>query len=530
VSRRELPLTDRLAALREAVEAAEGRLEVPEVGQARALLGKAGAREALGDATVVALAGATGSGKSTLFNALVGAEVSTPGVRRPTTGVAHAAVWGRPGESADRLLDWLEVPRRHLVADPDAALSGLVLLDLPDHDSTAREHRLEVDRLVQLVDVLVWVLDPQKYADAAVHDRYLAPYADHAGVLLVVLNQVDLLDAEAERACLSDLRRLLDGEGLAAAPLLPASGRSGTGLRLLRAELADRVAARRAATDRLHADVRTTARRLSVHCGPPVPEELGRAQRNQLVEALGDAAGVPAVVSALERSTRRRGTQTTGWPLVRWTTRLRPDPLRRLHLSGDADAPARTSLPGATPVQQARVTAGLRAARDAAGEGLPQAWRDDLRRTVEAQSERLPDRLDRAVAGTDLGPERVPVWQRAEGGLQWLLALTALVGALWLLALVLLGYLQLDEVVPLPEVQGIPLPTLLLGAGLLAGLLLALLARPLVGASARRRARRARSRLDSAVEQVARDELLAPLAEQRAAYSSFCDAVQRAGG
>ncbi|MQA36443.1 ATP-binding cassette domain-containing protein, partial [Modestobacter roseus] len=92
--RRETPLADRLGALREAVEVAEGRLEVPEVGAARALLAKAGAREALGDATVVALAGATGSGKSTLFNALTGAEVSTPGVRRPTTGIAHASVWG----------------------------------------------------------------------------------------------------------------------------------------------------------------------------------------------------------------------------------------------------------------------------------------------------------------------------------------------------------------------------------------------------------------------------------------------------
>jgi ATPase subunit of ABC transporter with duplicated ATPase domains len=90
VIRRELPLTDRLAALRDAVEVAEGRLEVPEVAAGRALLAKAGARAALGDATVVALAGATGSGKSTLFNALSGGEISSPGVRRPTTGVAHA--------------------------------------------------------------------------------------------------------------------------------------------------------------------------------------------------------------------------------------------------------------------------------------------------------------------------------------------------------------------------------------------------------------------------------------------------------
>ena len=82
--RRETGLPDRLTALREAVERAEGRLEVPEVARARALLAKAGARAALGDATVVALAGATGSGTSTLYNALSGAEDSSPGVRRPT--------------------------------------------------------------------------------------------------------------------------------------------------------------------------------------------------------------------------------------------------------------------------------------------------------------------------------------------------------------------------------------------------------------------------------------------------------------
>src|SRR4051794_38009790 len=109
MSRKELPLADRLAALRQAVGGADGRVELPEVGAARALLAKAGARAALGDATVVALAGATGSGKSTLFNALSGSEVSTSGVRRPTTGVAHATVWGGDGVSgdagADRLLD-----------------------------------------------------------------------------------------------------------------------------------------------------------------------------------------------------------------------------------------------------------------------------------------------------------------------------------------------------------------------------------------------------------------------------------------
>ncbi|MCW2701794.1 MAG: GTP-binding protein HSR1-related protein, partial [Blastococcus sp.] len=299
MSRKEQPLADRLAALREAVEVAEDRLEVPEVGAARTLLAKAGARAALGDATVVALAGATGSGKSTLFNALSGSEVSTPGVRRPTTGVAHATVWGSD-DGADRLLDWLEVPRRHR-HEPEPALDGLVLLDLPDHDSVRLEHRLEVDRLVGLVDVLVWVLDPEKYADAAVHDRYLSPLSGHAGVLFVVLNQVDRLDQDAARACLADLRGLLDREGLAATPLLALSGRTGAGVGELRKELARRVAARRAAADRLTADVRVAAAALAVHCpdgaapGSPDAEDGG----NDLVGALAAAAGVPAVTAAV---------------------------------------------------------------------------------------------------------------------------------------------------------------------------------------------------------------------------------------
>jgi energy-coupling factor transporter ATP-binding protein EcfA2 len=526
VSRREQPLADRLAALREAVEVAEGRLDVPEVGRARTLLAKAGARAALGDATVVALAGATGSGKSTLFNALSGSEVSTPGVRRPTTGVAHATVWGADAD-ADRLLDWLEVPRRHR-HEPEPALDGLVLLDLPDHDSVRLEHRLEVDRLVGLVDVLVWVLDPEKYADAAVHDRYLAPLAGHAGVLLVVLNQVDRLDAESARACLTDLRALLDREGLSAAPLLALSGRTGVGVADLRGELARRVAARRAATDRLTADVRACAAALAEHCtseeGTASDADAGDS-REELVEALAAAAGVPAVTAAVERSTVRAGTARTGWPVVRWTRKLRPDPLERLHLG---DERARTSLGPAGAVELAGVATALRQARDVAGEDLPQAWRDDLRRTVEVSEDGLADRLDRAVAGTDLGPDRTPLWQRAVGGLQWVLAVVALAGALWLLGLVLLGLLQLDDVLPLPRVEGIPLPTLLLAAGLLGGFLLALVSRPLVGLRARRRGRAAGRRLHAAIEAVAEEDVFAPMAEVREDAERFCAAVARA--
>src|SRR5579862_8474094 len=154
---------------------------------AESVLRRAGERLRLsGNHTVVALAGGTGSGKSSLFNALAGATFSPPGVMRPTTKHLHACVWGIEG--AAPLLDWLSVQRRHrygrasALDEGEASLTGLLLLDLPDHDSVVSGSAAMVDRLVKLADMLVWVLDPLKYADASVHRRYLVPLAGHAAV------------------------------------------------------------------------------------------------------------------------------------------------------------------------------------------------------------------------------------------------------------------------------------------------------------------------------------------------------------
>ena len=80
-------LDQRLGALADAVRLAAGRLEPDLVAAAEAIVLRADARLRVGtDHTVVALAGATGSGKSSLFNAVAGRPLSTVGVRRPTTG------------------------------------------------------------------------------------------------------------------------------------------------------------------------------------------------------------------------------------------------------------------------------------------------------------------------------------------------------------------------------------------------------------------------------------------------------------
>jgi 50S ribosomal subunit-associated GTPase HflX len=223
-------LDERLAALAEAADLADGRLDRAVVDRARAVVARAGVRRSLSvEHTAVAIAGATGSGKSSLFNALAGAELAAVGVTRPTTSTAQAALWGADGSGP--LLDWLGVPLRHTRPVDMGGHSGLILLDLPDHDSIVLSHRLEVDRLVGVVDLLVWVLDPQKYADAAVHERYLRPLARHRDVVLVVLNQVDRLPAEAVKRCLEDLGGLLAADGLDGVPVIAASARTGKGVR-----------------------------------------------------------------------------------------------------------------------------------------------------------------------------------------------------------------------------------------------------------------------------------------------------------
>src|SRR2546423_10824805 len=102
-------VVDRVEALRRFLRAVEDHLPEQRLATTRTVVDRAGERLSLSrEHSVVALAGATGSGKSSLFNALARHELSRVGVRRPTTGVAHACVWGL--DRAQDLLDWLGVP------------------------------------------------------------------------------------------------------------------------------------------------------------------------------------------------------------------------------------------------------------------------------------------------------------------------------------------------------------------------------------------------------------------------------------
>lgn len=517
-------LDGRLAALARAAELADGRLDGEHVARARRTVEKAGRRLGLGvETTVVALAGPTGAGKSSLFNALADAAVAEVSPLRPTTSTAAAAVWGDDGAG---LLDWLDVRRRHRL--PGGGLAGLVLLDLPDFDSVELGHRLEVDRLVDLVDLVVWVTDPQKYADASWHERYLRPLAGHAGSMAVVLNQVDRLGPAAAEACVADLRRLLEGELSDAVPVVPASAATGAGLDAVRALLAERVAERAAAVARLDSDVAAVATELRGATGERGRAAVARGDREELVAALADAAGLATVTRAVDGAHRARGALAAGWPPVRWIRRLRPDPLRRHRLPEQPQEAVRTSLPAASAAQLARAESAARRLGDRAAAELPDPWPRLVRAAAtSAPPDRLADRLDRAVAGADLHVSR-PRWWRLAALLQRLLALAAALGLLWLVALAVTAYFRLDDLVPVPEVRGIELPTALALGGAVAGLLLALLARTVNRVGGARRARAAARSVRARVAEAADELVLAPVEAELAAHDALAEQLAAA--
>lgn len=134
---------------------------------------------------VVATLGGTGTGKSTLVNALVGGEVTQPGRERPTT--RQPVLICRPGLPLTLLgID----PATVEVVERDAPLlRDLVLLDCPDPDTTEDDETrgsnlAKLRELLPHCDVLLVTTTQQKYRSARVSDE-LASAATGARLVFV---------------------------------------------------------------------------------------------------------------------------------------------------------------------------------------------------------------------------------------------------------------------------------------------------------------------------------------------------------
>jgi GTP-binding protein EngB required for normal cell division len=423
--------------------------------QAEEVLARAGERTRLSSAhTVVVLAGGTGSGKSSLFNKMAGADFSTVGVTRPVTRDAHACIWGEAGSGG--LLEWLGVPVRNRYSRASALdkgeedLAGLLLLDLPDHDSVMTHSTDLVDRLVSQADVMVWVLDPQKYADAAVHRRFLVPLAGHSDVLAAVLNQSDQLDAAQIDDCVHDLRRLLDSEDLHDVPILVTSAVTGAGLEDLRKLLIQGVAARRAAAARISDDVDVVVAQFARFAGDQ-GATVGRVPsqaKERLVEQFAAAAGVQAVGDALRSARQLRAADFVGWPIAWLAQRLTGrDPIRKMRLGMLWDE-LRLVSAGPSGAQQAEIDNALTELADQLSDPLPKPWSQTVRAAVRSRADQIPAAVGHAI-GDSLPPEdSVPTSWRLAGLGQGLLLGSVVVCVAWMAAVVVFGVFHAVSGVP----------------------------------------------------------------------------------
>lgn len=518
------PIGERLATLAKLIDLGRGRLSQQLVTETEALLLRAGDRLKLSsEHTVVALAGGTGSGKSSLFNAVSGLELSPTGVRRPTTARAHACVWGLDG--AGPLLDWLQVQWRHRFARASALdkgesqLHGLILLDLPDHDSIRALTDPEADRLIGLADVVVWVLDPQKYADAAAHRRYIAERAGAEAVTVFALNQVDRLSREELAELVIDLNDLLRREGVAHPTVVTTSTITGRGVDSLKSVLAEAVSRRRAAVQSLEADLDRLAGKLDTP--GEAPAGVDAARRVGLTDALCDAVGVPAIGEAMENSYVERSRAYVGWPVARLLTALRPDPLKALRLTELreeigclADAPL--------SAQPAEVDNAVQALADGLSADLRPAWRASVQHAARGRAEQVPQALSDELAEV-ARIDRVPGWWRMVRLWHYLLLSGVSAGLLWfVLALtgVPTGIGVLNDLGSLPWVG------LGMAVTLLAGALTAVAARGFVTLGAGRERERLELEMRRRVGSVAERMVIEPVERELARHHEYSTALR----
>lgn len=180
------------------------------------------------DAPLLAVVGgSTGSGKSTLVNAIVGRQVSTSGVIRPTT--RQPVLVANPGDSewfnSSHVLPGLAREQGEASANPsatslrtvasEAVSPGLALLDAPDFDSIDDRNRALASQLLAAADLWVFVTTPSRYADQLVWN-FLHDAAGRDIEVIVVLNRVD---EDALSTVPDDLRRMMSEAGLGGATL-----------------------------------------------------------------------------------------------------------------------------------------------------------------------------------------------------------------------------------------------------------------------------------------------------------------------
>jgi hypothetical protein len=465
-----------------------------------------------GDLYVLALAGGTGVGKSSLLNALAGSVVSIAGTQRPTTTGALAWVPAGQEAAAAPLLDWLggaEVVVRASLGPDTGTPESVAVLDLPDLDSIEPGHAAKVDAVLPRVDSVAWVSDPEKYADAVLHDRYLRRWASRLDRQAFVLNKTDRLAREDEATLRADIRARLATVGDGGMPILLTSALGDP--RELRAWLADGIEAREVIRRRLRRATDTAIVDLQRGAGidpdghapaPLVTGEQREVATNETTDAVLRVVDIEGLGAQAAAATLDAARGTGGGVLGRIRTLLDRGSGRQERLADPQGHLIRwhdrgSLVPATLPVRRlmgealAHLPPSARAGIAALADG-------------DALAARLTDATDRAIAGPS-GRFAVPhgrLWPFI--GVGQVVATAALIaGVVWLVAALLTGSTLPAGTFEVPVLGPMPVPAVLILGGLFGSWILSRLlawdARRLGRAWADSLAADVRARVDRAV-------------------------------
>ena len=112
---------------------------------------------------VVALFGGTGVGKSTLLNRVAGKEIARTGIERPTS--REVTIFLHDSVEVKQLPQDFPVEKVNIRQHQDQSKKEILLIDMPDIDSVETENLQIVRDWVPYIDVLLYVVSPERYRD-----------------------------------------------------------------------------------------------------------------------------------------------------------------------------------------------------------------------------------------------------------------------------------------------------------------------------------------------------------------------------
>lgn len=264
---------------------------------------------------LVVFGGSSGAGKSTLVNSILGQEVTSASVLRPTTRTPVLIY--HPDD--DLAMNDHALTKIAKVVVSEKCPPGAALIDAPDLDSIDEQNRALSSTLMNSADLWVFVTTAARYGDHVAWSALTEAF--DAGLTVgVILNR---LPARAKAAVRHDLLSRLSEAGMGGAPLFviddvgPNEGLLAVGAV---AELRDWLAL----VARTHAEslVTKTTRALL----PGIREELlaiadGAAAQTQAAADLVDSARAASADPAAKlEASLTAGRLASGAPTTRWLT------------------------------------------------------------------------------------------------------------------------------------------------------------------------------------------------------------------